>query len=80
MFRKAVLTRFQTFNDLLALLETMQDMDYVERDRSILKKQIAIAEAEYDDIQAECDRLKADIDVQGLRSELNGDSINRLYR
>ncbi|WP_028515249.1 recombinase family protein [Ruminococcus flavefaciens] len=76
MFRKAVLTRFQTFNDLMALLETMQDMDYVERDRSIMKKQIAIAEAEYDDIQAECDRLKANIEVQGLRSELNGDSIN----
>ena len=72
MFRKAVLARFQSSSRLLAALETSQNLDFVERDRSIMKKQIAIVENNLSEVMSTYDTLKAELEFRNMRDELNG--------
>ncbi|MBR2088194.1 MAG: recombinase family protein [Oscillospiraceae bacterium] len=77
MFRNAVLARFQSCSDLYAILEASQDLDFVERDRSIMKKRIAIAETDLYDVMPEYDKVKTELRVREMRAELEGTEKNQ---
>ena len=76
MFLNAVEIRFPNHQDLIAQLETTQNLDFVERDRSILRKQLSIIEDELDSAKNAMDEMKGQIEVLKMRYELFGESFD----
>lgn len=76
MFINAVDVRFPSRSELLAKLEGTQDLDFIERDRSIMKKQIAIAEIELDDAVTAYEELQNKLEVLQMRQEIFGEKAD----
>ena len=76
MFLNAVEIRFPNHQDLIAQLETTQNLDFVERDRSILRKQLSIIEDELDSAKNAMDELHGKSEVLKMRHELFGESFD----
>lgn len=72
MFLNAVETRFSGISELIAHLEATQDIDFMERDRSILRRQLAIIEDEIDDAKKSYEELCSQLDVLKMRQEMFG--------
>ena len=70
MFLDAVKIRFPKYQKLLAQLEATQDLDFVERDRSILRRHISIIEDEMDASKKICEELQSQIEVLIMRYEV----------
>ena len=76
MLINAVDARFPNIGELIAKLESTQDLDFMERDRSIMKKQIAIAEMELDDAVKAYEELQNKIEVLKMRQEIFGEKTD----
>lgn len=76
MLINAVDARFASHSELLAKLESTQDLDFMERDRSIMKKQIAIAEMELDDAVTAYEELHNKLEVLQIRQEILGEKAD----
>lgn len=76
MFLDAVKMRFSNEKKLLAQLEATQDLDFVERDRSILRRHIAIIEDEIDASKKICEDLQSQIEVLIMRYEVFGEEYD----
>ena len=76
MFLNAVEIRFPNRHDLLAQLETTQNLDFVERDRSIMRKQLSIIEDELYAAKNASDELQGQIEVLKMRHELFGECFD----
>lgn len=72
MLINAVDARFPSRSELLAKLESTQNLDFMERDRSIIKKQIVIAEMELDNAVAAYEELQNKLEVLQIRQEIFG--------
>lgn len=76
MLINAVDARFPDNGELIAKLESTQDLDFMERDRSIMKKQIIIAEMELDDAVTAYEELQNKIEVLKIRQEIFGEKTD----
>lgn len=76
MLINAADARFPDSSELLAKLESTQDLDFMERDRSILKKQIMIAEMELDNAVAAYEELQNRLEVLQMRQEIFGEKFH----
>lgn len=76
MLTNAVDARFPSRSELLAKLEGTQDLDFMERDRSIMKKQIAIAEMELDDAVTAYEELQNKLKVLQMRQGIFGEKTD----
>lgn len=76
MLINAVDARFPDKSELLVKLESTQDLDFMERDRSIMKKQILIAELELDDTAAVYEELQNKMEVLQMRQEIFGEKTD----
>ena len=76
MFLNAVKMRFSNANELIARLESTQNLDFVERDRSILKRHLAIIEDELYSAQQTCEELRSQIEVLKMRHEIFGEEFD----
>lgn len=72
LFSDAVKLRFPDRNTLLALLETTQGMDFAERDRGIMRKQIAILADELDSAKAAYEESQNRMEVLHMRHGIFG--------
>lgn len=72
LFSDAVKLRFPDRNALLALLETTQGMDLAERDRGIMRKQIAILADELDSAKAAYEESQNRMEVLHMRHGIFG--------
>ena len=76
MFLDAVEIRFPNENELLIQLELTQNLDFVERDRSILKRHIAIMEDETDAAKKNCEELQNQTEIMIMRYEVFGETYD----
>lgn len=76
MLINAVDARFPNSSELIAKLESTQDLDFMERDRSIMKKQITIAEMELDDAVKAYEELQNKIEVLKMQQEIFGEKTD----
>ena len=76
MLINAVDARFPDSSELIAKLDSTQDLDFMERDRSILKKQIVIAEMELDNAVTDYEELQNRVEVLQMRQEIFGEKFD----
>ena len=76
LFLDAVEKRFPDKNKLLIQLELTQNLDFVECDRSILKRHIAIVEDETDAAKKICEELQSQMEILIMRYEVFGEEYN----
>ncbi len=76
MFLKAVEMRFPNHHDLLAQLETTQNIDFIERDKSIMRKQLCIMEDELDAAKNRLDELRGQVEIFKMRHEMFGEEFD----
>ena len=76
MFLDAVERRFSHANELLAQLETTPNLDFVERDRSILRRHLAIIEDELDAAQKTREELQGQIEILKMRYDVFGEKYD----